>query len=226
MDDNIRIRTALSASVVTMILSVVILFWLTGIVNADVGEYRHREYARYREYMDSRYHHNHYYPSRGEYVTVLPAGYRVYHHRGARYYFHGGVWYRAYGPRFVVVAPPIGLFIPVLPPYYATIWVGGVPYYYANEVYYAPAPGGYVVVEPPKGEVVEAPPADQLYIYPRRAQSAEQQAKDRYECHRWAVNQTGYDPTQPPAGVPAGQKRADYQRAMGACLDARGYTVK
>ena len=71
--------------------------------------------------------------------------------------------------------------------------------------------------------------SDKLFLYPRKGQSEQQQAKDRYECHSWAVSQTGYDPTQPPAGVPAtqmSQKRADYQRAMGACLDGRGYTVK
>jgi hypothetical protein len=43
------------------------------------------------------------------------------------------------------------------------------------------------------------------------------------------VSQTGFDPTQPPGGSPEPQKiekRADYQRAMSACLDGRGYTVK
>jgi hypothetical protein len=68
-----------------------------------------------------------------------------------------------------------------------------------------------------------------MFIYPRKGQSEKLQAKDRYECHRWALSQTGYDPIQPPAGAPAAQmsqKRADYQRAMGACLDGRGYTMK
>ena len=88
-----------------------------------------------------------------------------------------------------------------------------------------------MVVEPPKGEVAEAPPAPagQLFIYPRNGQNDQQQAKDRYECHSWAVSQVGYDPTQPPGSVPeaqTNQKRADYQRAMGACFDARGYTTK
>ena len=62
-----------------------------------------------------------------------------------------------------------------------------------------------------------------------KGQSEKQQAKDRYECHSWAVSQIGYDPTQPTGGMPesqTNQKRADYQRAMGACLDARGYTAK
>jgi hypothetical protein len=43
------------------------------------------------------------------------------------------------------------------------------------------------------------------------------------------VSQTHYDPTQPNSGVPGtqlNQMRADYQRAMGACLDGRGYTMK
>jgi hypothetical protein len=120
--------------------------------------------------------------------------------------------------------------VPFLPPYYATVWVAGRPYYYANEVYYVHKGDGYVVVEPPKDEVSQAPPpAEQLFIYPRQNQSKQQQATDRYECHSWAVSQTGFDPTRTPGGVPEdqkGQKRADYQRAMSACLDGRGYTVK
>jgi hypothetical protein len=149
-------------------------------------------------------------------------------HGGSRFFFSGGVWYRPQGPRFIVAIPPVGLFLPFLPPYYSTIWVGGAPYYYANEVYYAHRGDGYVVVEPPKEEVSQTPPpADQMFIYPRLGQNEKQQADDRYACHQWAVNQTGFDPTQPP-GSPAqhGEKRADYQRAMGACLDGRGYTVK
>jgi hypothetical protein len=183
-----------------------------------------------RAFRDSRYHHDRNYPVRGQSVRALPRGSRVVVHGGTRYYFNGGVWYRPRGPRFSIILPPIGLVVPFLPPYYATIWVGGVPYYYANEVYYANEGEGYVVVAPPKDDVSQAPPpADQMFIYPRLGQSEKQQADDRYECHRWAVGQTGYDPTQPLGGVPeiqTGQKRADYQRAMGACLDGRGYTVK
>jgi len=90
-----------------------------------------------------------------------------------------------------------------------------------------------MVVNPPRGEVnqVNQPssveqPSMQLFIYPRKGQSEKLQAKDRYECHRWAVGQTNYDPTQPPGGVPSVQKGSDYNRAISACLDARGYTAK
>src|SRR6266446_9028403 len=36
-----------------------------------------------------------------------------------------------------------------------------------------------------------------IYIYPAKGQSQAQQDKDRYECHSWAVQQTGFDPSKP-----------------------------
>ncbi|MBI4695437.1 MAG: hypothetical protein HY749_15585 [Gammaproteobacteria bacterium] len=46
----------------------------------------------------------------------------------------------------------------------------------------------------------------QVFAYPAAGQSAEQQSRDKYECHNWAVSQTGFDPTQaaplPPANQP------------------------
>ena len=183
-----------------------------------------------RQFHDSRYHHNRSYPARGFTIGALPRDHRTVVHGGARYYFSGGAWYRPQRGRFVVIAPPIGLFVPFLPPFYSTIWAHGVPYYYANEVYYANRGDGYVIVAPPNEEVSQAPPpADQMFIYPRQGQSEQQQADDRYACHRWAVDQTGFDPTQPPGGSPEPlkiEKRADYQRAMSACLDGPGTPSK
>jgi len=36
----------------------------------------------------------------------------------------------------------------------------------------------------------------QIYVYPLKGQNAEKQDRDRYECHSWAVQQTGYDPSR------------------------------
>ena len=155
-------------------------------------------------------------------------GYGGYHggyggYRGGSGHYHGG-WY--YGGWWYPWAATMAF----LPFYYQTMWIGGYPYYYADGIYYAPTEGGYMVVNPPQGAVNQAPPSapsvEQLFIYPRKGQSEKQQSEDRYQCHRWAVGQTGYDPTQPAGGVPSVQKRSDYQRAMSACLDARGYTAK
>jgi hypothetical protein len=47
--------------------------------------------------------------------------------------------------------------------------------------------------------------AAQQYVYPAKGQSPDRQKKDEYECHQWAVQQTGYDPTKPapaPAAAP------------------------
>ena len=56
------------------------------------------------------------------------------------------------------------------------------------------APRGVVVHSQP----VEKPPVPTttIYFYPTRGQSKEQQDRDRYECYRWAVKQTGFDPGQ------------------------------
>ena len=33
-----------------------------------------------------------------------------------------------------------------------------------------------------------------VYAYPRNGQSGEQQQRDKFECHQWAVQQTGFEP--------------------------------
>jgi hypothetical protein len=35
-----------------------------------------------------------------------------------------------------------------------------------------------------------------MFIYPGKGQNQAQQDKDRYECHSWAVQQTGFDPSR------------------------------
>jgi hypothetical protein len=134
---------------------------------------------------------------------------------------------------------------------YATYWWGGVPYYYANDVYYTYNSGynGYVVTDPPPADSGDSASASsdggydstepgstsgsgsssgsggsaEIYAYPKSGQSDEQQATDRYECHKWAAAQSGFDPTR--GSQPSGNV-ADYRRAMTACLDGRGYSAK
>lgn len=181
--------------------------------------------------LDRRHDHNRYYPPPGQQVGVLPTRYRTVVYRDVNYYFHDGIWYRPAGPRFVVVLPPVGVVVPVLPSFYTLMWVGAIPYYYAAGVYYTwyPEYRGYVVTDPPPAQAVQEAESEQLFVYPKQGQSEEQQATDRYECHRWASQQTGFDPTQPGGNVAEGryaQSRSDYQRAMKACLEARDYSVQ
>lgn len=128
----------------------------------------------------------------------------------------------------------MGAFVATLPLYYNTYWWDGVPYYYYGDTYFR-WDGGlqeYQVVTPPSDVAAAASQAqatDQtqgtdLFAYPTKGQSADQQKTDRYECHSWAVTQSGYDPT---AGAATDStKSGDYQRAEAACLTGRGYSVE
>src|SRR6266851_7973553 len=52
------------------------------------------------------------------------------------------------------------------------------------------------VAPPPRTYAVPAPPPQRVFVYPANGQSAEQTDRDRYECHVWAVQQTGVDPSR------------------------------
>ena len=52
------------------------------------------------------------------------------------------------------------------------------------------------VTPPPRTYAVPAPPPQRVFVYPANGQSAEQTDRDRYECHVWAVEQTGVDPSR------------------------------
>ena len=72
-------------------------------------------------------------------------------------------------------------------------------------------------------------PYGHLDRYPQNGTSYSQQARDQYECDIAAVKQTGFDPTQAGGGVAPDQtvtKGEDYKRAMRACLEGRGYSVR
>jgi hypothetical protein len=98
--------------------------------------------------------------------------------------------------------------------------------------------------------------AQKPVIYPAKGQSAAQQQKDDGECYTWAKGNTGVDPAAmaaaapasapPPTGGPRAQKKemaaaqstqqkntqqqqqamAGFNKAYGACMEGRGYTVK
>ena len=53
--------------------------------------------------------------------------------------------------------------------------------------------------------------ASELYIYPAKGQSSEQQDKDKFECYNWAKNDTGFDPMAVPTtstAPPSSQKKS------------------
>ncbi|HUN72481.1 MAG TPA: hypothetical protein VMU52_09240 [Steroidobacteraceae bacterium] len=161
------------------------------------------------------------------------------------HYWGGGYWHGGFWPH-VYLGWDFPWFLAALPIGYSTYYWGGVPYYYYQGVYYAwnPDYDSYVVTDPPPvtGGVEEGaapPPAAgepgaapaqgdmSFFVYPKNGQSEQQTANDRYQCHQWAVGQTGYDPTNAANSSQAATATpGNYRRAITACLDARGYSVK
>ncbi len=76
--------------------------------------------------------------------------------------------------------------------------------------------------------------AQDIFIYPAKAQSQAQQDKDRYECHAWAVKQTGFDPSRPQSMTSNAPPSSEYRpsqphvvrgAARGAALGAVGGAI-
>jgi hypothetical protein len=68
-----------------------------------------------------------------------------------------------------------------------------------------------------------------VFLYPKNGQTSDQQARDRYDCYRFAVAQSGFDPMRSPGGAPPGsgsEPQSDYERAQSACFEARGYASR
>lgn len=53
------------------------------------------------------------------------------------------------------------------------------------------------VTEPVSRPAPPPQPETRVFVYPLRGQSADLEGRDRYECHNWAVRQTGFDPSAP-----------------------------
>jgi uncharacterized protein YcfJ len=69
--------------------------------------------------------------------------------------------------------------------------------------------------------------AQDLFVYPAKGQTDEQLANDRYACHRWAVKEANFDPSDigeiaPPAvvRVPVPENKAAGATAKGAAAGA------
>ncbi len=70
-----------------------------------------------------------------------------------------------------------------------------------------------------------AGPAAAQYIYPQKGQDQAQQDKDRGECHVWAANQSGYDPTRAATSAPKSQEAQQGGVLRGAGRGAVGGVV-
>jgi Family of unknown function (DUF6515) len=175
------------------------------------------------------HHRNHHYHP-GYRIDHLPSRHHRLFHDRRDYFYSGGHFYRPHNHHYEVVVAPIGARVPYLPPGYVSFYMGPRRYFYANYTYYLwdHHQRDYIVVREPDGaEELVVNQADnvtsEIYAYPSQGQSPEQQERDYYDCHVWSAGESDYDPTLEGQNV---YRFRDYRRAMTACLEGRGYSVR
>ena len=157
-------------------------------------------------------------------VKVLPKGHHRVVVRGKPYFYSAGRFWRQNNGTYVTIAAPIGALIPALPAGHLSFGIGSRRHFYFQGVFYKQVTNGYEVVEkPPEAEDELLFGSNKLIIYPAAAQTDEQLSKDRYDCHVWASDETGYDPSNADSDQ---LLLGEYNRAMGACMEAKDYIVK
>jgi len=88
----------------------------------------------------------------------------------------------------------------------------------------AAAPAAVASASTAAASTAAAPQSTKVIAYPRNAQSAEQQARDHYECYQFGVAQSGFDPMR--SGAISVEQQSTFDRAQNACFEGRGYTVR
>ena len=64
---------------------------------------------------------------------------------------------------------------------------------------------------------------------PKNGQSPDVQARDHYECYKFAVAHSGFDPMHANGAAAATQvaeQQSEYERAQAACFEGRGYSMQ
>ena len=68
-----------------------------------------------------------------------------------------------------------------------------------------------------------APLAQDVYAYPNKGQSQQQQEKDQFECFQWSKQQSGFDPMAvPTANAPAPQDKSTGPGLLGGAAIGGG----
>ncbi len=75
--------------------------------------------------------------------------------------------------------------------------------------------------------LLTAPGHAEIFVYPKQGATQEQFQKDQFECHSWAQQQTGVNPSQPTtvAAPPPAQGGAARGAARGAAVGAVGGAI-
>jgi hypothetical protein len=120
----------------------------------------------------------------------------------------------------------------VLPRGHRRIVRNGLVYYRIRGHYYRRRGDHWELFRPPEGglrsveNLTAYPDMPRLSLAPRADLSSAEVINDKAQCHYTSLDQSGFDPTLPGAGVEKSQYqslKSAYRSAMLQCLAARGY---
>lgn len=107
------------------------------------------------------------------------------------------------------------------------IWIGDQRYYLARDTWFLASGSDARYIPVPAPREIQMAGADMFDViaYPINDQTLRQQQQDHGLCHRWAIDQSGFNPMntlEPPSRAQTGT----YRRALAACLAGHHYSVQ
>lgn len=85
------------------------------------------------------------YPKHGTVVTTVHKP-KIVVHKGAKFHFAKGVWYKTRGKKYVVCTAPVGVMVRHLPRGYKVVRVNGRKLYKYKGIWYQKKRGGFITV--------------------------------------------------------------------------------
>ncbi|ART62063.1 hypothetical protein [Kushneria marisflavi] len=107
------------------------------------------------------------------------------------------------------------------------IWIGEQRYQVSRGSWFvaSESDGRYTPTPTPREVQMSGMDLFDVVAYPMQDQTLRLQQHDHGQCHRWAIDQSGFNPTttlEPPSRLQAGT----YRRALAACLVGHRYSVQ
>ena len=119
---------------------------------------------RHKHHNIPKHHYPHYkykkMPNWGYSYKVAPRNAYIVPHSGARYHYHSGIFYKQYGPKYVIVRAPIGVRVRTLPAGNIRFVNRGRTFFYYYGTFYVRSVDNneYITVAPPLGARIDALP--------------------------------------------------------------------
>ncbi len=143
-------------------IRIIIIVVLSFVITNTYAHYPKSKKVKAEVYQRGHKHRPHYryakLPRWGYSYKTAPKHAVVISHKGARYHFHSGIFYKRKGKNYVIVKAPLGMQVKTLPKKCIHFQYKGRKYHYYYGTFYMKTKNTYTTVMPPTGARVDALP--------------------------------------------------------------------